>query len=512
MSLLGKILALLNILAAAGFGYLAVLNYTTRQKWTRPVYQRELTAEGLPIQEQYNDPTLPRNLYQRDEPPDANAEWFKRAFPGQSVSVQNKLLVQLKQRSTPGSFFAAVNEAAKKIVTDSKGKVEVLESVLLPLAANGIQYGQYKKTIDDAKKSGKIDVMLEQAARRRMLAQALLPLEEIRPGGNREALAVTLGDLSQPYEKLEQLLEERFDTVLRPQIPSPDLKPDRIFGLAAGTVTQFKIQYKRSAKDEKVHIGILDAASGKQSSASPAPVSLTLANVTGQPRIELSKEGSAFTAKDKAFGTDQVLACNVTITVNNKPVHFWFIEREPLEQRQAIAYLLFTLSQVAQPTAKGELLNMPSADLVEGVVGRIRFNHAAEMQMVALRQAAERRRGQIKADLYTFAEQYRVLTKERLPYLKLAVEHYQSLLADWKKQLTNRTEHYNARKVYYEGVVKQLKDERSKATLALEELKLWQQRLFQAQKAGSGLIQGNLELERKIRNLEQGPLTETGKR
>src|SRR5262245_26825140 len=55
MSLLGKILAVLNVLAAILFVYLAALDYARRQHWTYAVYRHELRLGGLPVDKDQRD-------------------------------------------------------------------------------------------------------------------------------------------------------------------------------------------------------------------------------------------------------------------------------------------------------------------------------------------------------------------------------------------------------------------------------------------------------------------------
>ncbi len=55
MSLLGKILALVNILAAVGFIYLAASDYGKRQQWSYAVYRHDLAINGLPLDEKEVD-------------------------------------------------------------------------------------------------------------------------------------------------------------------------------------------------------------------------------------------------------------------------------------------------------------------------------------------------------------------------------------------------------------------------------------------------------------------------
>jgi hypothetical protein len=303
-----------------------------------------------------------------------------------------------------------------------------------------------------------------------------------------------------------------------------------VFGLAAGTAPQFQIAYRRWPKDEKVSVWILDARTGQPSNASPAPVTLNLTNVTGQPEIALNREGGAFTAKDKALGTDQVLAGNVTLTIDNKPVPFAFTERDHQEQRQAIAYLLFTLSQVTKPREPladaalhavptflwldqrpsgkgiglGDLLGVPSEERVEVVVGRRQLLDAMVARTMVLNRIAARRSKDLQKDFATFADQYRVLVKERLPYLILLVVRHRQVLAEWNKQFTKHDSQYEERLRFFRTVEQKLKEARRQATTQLKELEEWQDRLFQARLQSDGLGQKNLELERMIRQLEKG--------
>src|SRR5437660_1241166 len=55
MSLLGKILAVVNILAAIGFIYMAASDYGKRQQWSYAVYRHDLAIDGLPLDEKEMD-------------------------------------------------------------------------------------------------------------------------------------------------------------------------------------------------------------------------------------------------------------------------------------------------------------------------------------------------------------------------------------------------------------------------------------------------------------------------
>jgi len=55
MSLFGKILAVLNVLAAIGFIYMAISDYAKRQQWNYAVYRHDLAMNGLPVDENQKD-------------------------------------------------------------------------------------------------------------------------------------------------------------------------------------------------------------------------------------------------------------------------------------------------------------------------------------------------------------------------------------------------------------------------------------------------------------------------
>jgi hypothetical protein len=49
MSLLGKILAILNVMAALAFTFLALADYSKRQSWAYSVFRHDLAIDGLPL-------------------------------------------------------------------------------------------------------------------------------------------------------------------------------------------------------------------------------------------------------------------------------------------------------------------------------------------------------------------------------------------------------------------------------------------------------------------------------
>src|SRR5438876_11316199 len=57
MTILGKLLAIANVLAAVGFLYLAATDWAIRHKLTYAVYRHELALTGLPVDDQESEST-----------------------------------------------------------------------------------------------------------------------------------------------------------------------------------------------------------------------------------------------------------------------------------------------------------------------------------------------------------------------------------------------------------------------------------------------------------------------
>lgn len=56
MTILGKLLAILNVLAAGVFVYLVAIDWASRQTWSYAVFRHDLVLEGLPLDESVRDP------------------------------------------------------------------------------------------------------------------------------------------------------------------------------------------------------------------------------------------------------------------------------------------------------------------------------------------------------------------------------------------------------------------------------------------------------------------------
>jgi hypothetical protein len=135
MSLLGKILVILNVLAAAGFLYLASQVWAQRLQWEDAALQHDLLNNGLPVDEDDKD----REGFPKYK--DLRTPLVKKIFPSDPVKTQKeeaervrkKLLARLDDSNLPGT------------------KAQELARILVPLADEGEdRLRLYKRALDPA--------------------------------------------------------------------------------------------------------------------------------------------------------------------------------------------------------------------------------------------------------------------------------------------------------------------------------------------------------------------------
>jgi uncharacterized coiled-coil protein SlyX len=171
MSLLGKILAVLNVLAAGAFLYLAALDWGKRQAWSHAVLRHELVLHGLPIDEGAEAPPgMPPSLHAANLGDETLKEAFRNA-DGPPVRTQLKE-VQRKR-----------------------------DEVLRELEAR------------------------DEATRRKEAGNLLLTLA--RTGSERSAIARRLVDPNVPTPAIVEDLKKRFDEVTNPNRPEPNASQPR---------------------------------------------------------------------------------------------------------------------------------------------------------------------------------------------------------------------------------------------------------------------------------------------
>jgi hypothetical protein len=117
MGLAGKILAVLNVLAAVVFLIVAGLDYSTRQAWALRVFQQEFVLRGLPVDEN-------------------------------ETNVEGRSLVKAMGKGMPGRLFANVGnpvttqqqeverryQELRAQIDQAQDKRKAIEAILVPLA------------------------------------------------------------------------------------------------------------------------------------------------------------------------------------------------------------------------------------------------------------------------------------------------------------------------------------------------------------------------------------------
>ena len=131
MSLIGKILALLNIFGALGLVYVAMLDYGKRQTWAYSYYRHELVLEGLPL------PILPKERDPEKQPIDdrMSKELSEELFGplgGNPVTTQTQEVERIQAR-----LDARLQDAKSK-----PAEAYLLSRILLSLADNYLEREQ----------------------------------------------------------------------------------------------------------------------------------------------------------------------------------------------------------------------------------------------------------------------------------------------------------------------------------------------------------------------------------
>jgi hypothetical protein len=122
MSLLGKILAILNVLAALGFVYLAAVDWGKRNAWAYAVFRHELVVDGLPVDESESVPV--EDVPVVDRLSENTLQDLFRQAGGQPVKTQREAVKRLHDE-----LRAKVESAG-----DENAQRQALYTLLEPLA------------------------------------------------------------------------------------------------------------------------------------------------------------------------------------------------------------------------------------------------------------------------------------------------------------------------------------------------------------------------------------------
>jgi hypothetical protein len=238
MSLLGKILALLNVLGAVGLVAVAALDYGKRQTWTYAYFQHELVLNGLPVSEKEIDAENVPIVDRYGE--DTLRELFS-PVGGREVPTQMKEVERLKNE-LDGKLNACGDDKVKRTY--------LLARILLPMTTTIVERDRllacqtqlaspekaaaFKNRLLQAWKQA-LNLDDAKAERPRSLAQVFRIAFHTLPGGSAEEFVTEFlrKDIPDDRVKAAQLsFDTLFDEALSSQLAKLQDRYNALFGLA----------------------------------------------------------------------------------------------------------------------------------------------------------------------------------------------------------------------------------------------------------------------------------------
>jgi hypothetical protein len=142
MSLLGKILAVLNVLAALGFFLVAYMDWSKRQEWANAVVQHDLVINGLPVgKNELDEEGHPHYLNLRQS-------MLQPLLKGQIVRTQDEEVEQVRNKLQVPTAFDDPDPT--KVRAAKVAAVKKLAAILMALADQQKQREDLQKRVDDA--------------------------------------------------------------------------------------------------------------------------------------------------------------------------------------------------------------------------------------------------------------------------------------------------------------------------------------------------------------------------
>ncbi len=132
MSLLGKILAILNVFGVLGFGALAIMDYGRRQGWQYANYRHDVAFEGTPVDGTDESPRDPKGypLVKR-----MNKQILKELFPTDPEEAAPET-----QKKEAERVRDALNAKLAEAGSDRAKRVAELARILQPVAETGVEH------------------------------------------------------------------------------------------------------------------------------------------------------------------------------------------------------------------------------------------------------------------------------------------------------------------------------------------------------------------------------------
>jgi hypothetical protein len=221
MTLLGRILAILNVVAAVIFFALLAMDYGQRQAWSFAIFRLDLQLQGFPLETDNLDPSVP---HERVLSQHLDEQTLKLAFSGVGEPVKTlEEEVQKLQGRFLDEINAAVGEVSAKFGNTDGEKKKGLRFVLLPLARTGPQVVALNAKIEDKRIAGPaLDTLVQEAVRRYLLNDLLDPLQQLSPADVKDDLTPRIaelnpnGEFAVSKEDLDKFVDARFSQIRDP--------------------------------------------------------------------------------------------------------------------------------------------------------------------------------------------------------------------------------------------------------------------------------------------------------
>jgi hypothetical protein len=491
MSLLGKILAFLNVLGVAGFVTMAVLDFYKQQEWKLAVFKHDLFIHGLPLDDKesnrYGDNS---NIAEQLS---ESSKTLKELFPSEPVVTQKQEVARV-QKLVQAKIAEAGDDKNKQMVSTA--------GLLFPLARTNAEREDLISVRTHLGSKEAADLLHDHLAK-------AVPV----------ALEMVQSDLSNPDPKKRRNFEGAYSEAvfsirnkLKDEVADANLR--HLF-LDPKTPFERVLLQVLPRDGKKFDEAFTDAVAAEKNTKKPLDELFlqSLRKEQGKTFKELFDQ--AYTEALEALRTDLQARLDNLFTEASEGKQMYRDENSksmvaanlsPGEQKQAIARLLFNLAEVLRPD--GELqMNKPLAEDKEfrrvlTVVGLAEFNRTMERQSGILRQIARELGIELARDRTSFVQTHETLLnhiRDRADHVEVQNQLLQkkTAAADEKAKIVER------RKVDVMLAEKELAAVQQITADRMRELQEMSKQLYQRRLEMRDATQKNQALEYEIRYLEQ---------
>ncbi len=475
MTWLGKTLAVLNIVAALAFVYLAFQDYATREAWAYANYVHDVAVNGLPLDDKATDDRESPLKYRLAN--DTKKEWF--GSNGGPVATQVEEVNRVKGL-VDAKIGALNDDPAKQTVEYAR--------ILTPFARHNTErewllgVRTYLASPDEA---AKLNKRLHDAFPAAVQDYQAHPDDRTFPEAFENACRALGGIPARAFE-------ENFVKLL-------PAKPEKTFEGAAKAAQAIKVAmgatpeqeaheravaFLADLRDEKVSLRKPDEDPAKNKDTLDDIEGKSLTAVHDQLKVQL----------DGLF--DEALNGPASVADSTKHLRD--------AQHKAVAHLLFNMVEALLPEGAAEKGVFASPDYVRfiyvvGLSAAVREinDQARRLQLLGeeLQSARRLERGE-------FADAHRALIDE-LQGRAVTLQYSMELLTKKQQQLADEETVVMRRKDDVKQAQDKLTEARAATDKQMAELRQKSDALYKLRIDGRDLLGENLELERQIRGLEK---------